>query len=422
MDSYNLDFNIDNYTVSELINFLGISNNNITRDTLNKCVASKKNGINSVTGDAFDVFMNNVITKIMNSLPNNDNTITRVNEYKFPPGVVNHIERQTIKKTISIDSLFRTDYVRGASSDFTWKLPSTEHNVISLKLSSVELPLIWYNISDKNGSNKFQISLKNVTEEPDSSYVIAIPSGNYSSDQMALAINNVMENVGVKYIAFEISELTGNSIFRIKTAQDNDANSSDNADITDPSDNQYSPDFYYELNFNIGDFSVCNSLKQRGINAKYPSTTLGAYLGFLKLQYTTHLNDTYNDYITQYPMITYNGYIHSETAFGNRRSSYVFISINDFVQNSIVSSVIATEQELSLGNDILGRVSITDTHNAIMINNASDHIYKQRDYMGPVALNNFNIKLLNRYGEVIDLNGNDFSLSLEITCLLSSKN
>ena len=52
-----------------------------------------------------------------------------------------------------------------------------------------------------------------------------------------------------------------------------------------------------------------------------------------------------------------------------------------------------------------------------MINNANDRIFKQRDFLGPVTMRKFSIEILDKFGKLIDLNNNDFSLSLEMTIL-----
>jgi len=69
-----------------------------------------------------------------------------------------------------------------------------------------------------------------------------------------------------------------------------------------------------------------------------------------------------------------------------------------------------------IGNDILGRISIEQSSNEIMINQ-SDKIFRQRDYLGPVTLRKMNIRLLNRFGDPIDINNNDFSMALELKIL-----
>jgi hypothetical protein len=64
-------------------------------------------------------------------------------------------------------------------------------------------------------------------------------------------------------------------------------------------------------------------------------------------------------------------------------------------------------------------VSINESFSTVVYNTSNDRIFKQRDYMGPVNLNKFRIKILDKYGNVIDMNNNDISLSLEVTELYS---
>ena len=49
--------------------------------------------------------------------------------------------------------------------------------------------------------------------------------------------------------------------------------------------------------------------------------------------------------------------------------------------------------------------------------NQSDKIFRQRDYLGPVTIRKLNIRLLNRFGDPIDINNNDFSMALELKVL-----
>jgi hypothetical protein len=51
------------------------------------------------------------------------------------------------------------------------------------------------------------------------------------------------------------------------------------------------------------------------------------------------------------------------------------------------------------------------------INAIEDTIFKKRDYLGPIRLNKLHIRLLNKFGDVVDLNENDFSFSLEVSIL-----
>ena len=70
--------------------------------------------------------------------------VSNTYDYKFPTGVINPIERRIITKIISIDSVFRQGYDTSSPSDFTWIMPHTQQKVVSLKLVSLELPVMWY--------------------------------------------------------------------------------------------------------------------------------------------------------------------------------------------------------------------------------------------------------------------------------------
>ena len=67
----------------------------------------------------------------------------------------------------------------------------------------------------------------------------------------------------------------------------------------------------------------------------------------------------------------------------------------------------------------MGRISVTTGMNTIITNTASDRVFKKREYFGPVKLEKLHIRLLNKFGEPILLNENDFSFALEIEQLYS---
>jgi len=69
------------------------------------------------------------------------------------------------------------------------------------------------------------------------------------------------------------------------------------------------------------------------------------------------------------------------------------------------------------GNNIIARITISSAPNSINLTTASDCVFKTREYYGPVTIDTLNIRLLNRHGDVIPLNGNDFSFLIEFTIL-----
>jgi hypothetical protein len=66
----------------------------------------------------------------------------------------------------------------------------------------------------------------------------------------------------------------------------------------------------------------------------------------------------------------------------------------------------------------MARIPISSNFNTIVMNNASDGLFKTRDYFGPVRLERFRIRLLNRFGIVIQM-ADDYSIAFEIKELYS---
>ena len=71
-------------------------------------------------------------------------------------------------------------------------------------------------------------------------------------------------------------------------------------------------------------------------------------------------------------------------------------------------------QKSYIGNNILAMIPLTSNSFHICFDNGSYFIEKKREYFGPVNLQRLKIELRNQYGELLDLNGMDFSFSLEV--------
>jgi len=101
--------------------------------------------------------------------------------------------------------------------------------------------------------------------------------------------------------------------------------------------------------------------------------------------------------------------------------NYLFIEIDDYHNNFTTDTVISMNTATSsyIGKNILARITVSSGSNTIITNNAGDFIFRTRDYFGPIKLEKMSIRLLNRFGEVINLNHNDYSFALEITQLYS---
>ena len=88
----------------------------------------------------------------------NDNIF---NNFSNPivPGSINSIKRITKYVNLHINSAFRNNYYKSQSTNFSYNLPNIYHNVVSLKLNSIELKHTWMFINERN--NFFYIETPN---------------------------------------------------------------------------------------------------------------------------------------------------------------------------------------------------------------------------------------------------------------------
>tara|TARA_B110000305_G_scaffold106669_2_gene119970 strand:+ start:3498 stop:4808 length:1311 start_codon:yes stop_codon:yes gene_type:complete len=330
-----------------------------------------------------------------NVISNKSLSYVNVNEYKYPIGIINPIERKTITKIVSIDSIFRHNKSTSDSSDFIWELQNTETNVISLKLVSLELPIMWYTLSKKNRSNIFTIKTYNITGLDDKINEIEIPSGNYDAVEFKKILNIIfLSDDRLKFLFCDINSITAKIIIRARREDDPSGGNT----LLAVSNVYYSPNFYFIIDFGI-------------TTTSYPYT-LGSFLGFTNNYYEVREENETDNYIN--PSNPYKYSVRCETSYGNGRQNYIFISINDFSKNCISNPIVSSSNQY-IGDNIIGRIPITDNFTAVMNNTSSDKIFKEREYLGPINIDKLHIKILDKYGKSIDLNNNDISLAVELT-------
>jgi hypothetical protein len=124
---------------------------------------------------------------------------------ELPPTRANHTtaveyDKAVTVHVISIDSRFRSSTL-DSPSQFYLKLLAPIKNVVSVRLSSLEIPNTWYTFSNIRGNTSFDVhiaspTLLTSTGDPATAIIgrIVIPEGNYTLDPNAIT-NNIFQNV-----------------------------------------------------------------------------------------------------------------------------------------------------------------------------------------------------------------------------------
>jgi hypothetical protein len=429
------DFNINNYSIQTIEDFLNISKTELyTENELNDKINIIRNKIlnsNDISNDFknnFNEFLNLskvMILKVKNNLnniitpelkeyistnhpiqPPQDISVKNIYNYKYPIGTINPVERRIVTKALCIDTLFRDNYNTTISSNFIYILPSPINNVINMKITSIEFPNFWYDFSSKKNNNSFTIELFNMACHPDKSFLITIPDGNYDSNTIITTMTNIFNNTGngLEFLFFGVDVASSKTIIRALNI--NDLNINGTTIPFNSIDPNYSPNFRFNVIFNENE-------------NKPLYKTVGWMFGFKKSKYEinpTNININSSD--SQAGTSLYKAYLESESSYGNVIANYLFVDIDDYQRNFTPDSIISYNSNKSyLGNNILARITVNSGFNTIVIDNAADRIFKEREYFGPVRLEKFNIRILDKFGDIVDFNYNDFSLVLELQIL-----
>ena len=310
---------------------------------------------------------------------------------EYYQGVINPLKKRVITQNLNINTIFRDNYYKTQSTNFNFQLPNQFKNILSMRLSSIELPTTYYVISRKLGNNFFKITL-NPTNQ---SAVIIIPDGNYSSAAIIDYLNDYVTNgplantyFGYIYFAQNLSQTVccnnGNGSAQMVVGI--------NATYTPPAPlTALTTPFNFTLNF------------QADING-YPdySTTLplklGWLFGFRKGIYAN--NSTYV----------------SEGVMDLTGPNYFYLIINDY-QNNVNNGFFGALNSSILNNNILAKITIQSPIFGVLLENNFNVISSPREYFGQVNIEKLEIQLVDEYGRIVDLRNMDFSFCLTMAAV-----
>jgi hypothetical protein len=116
------------------------------------------------------------------------------------------------------------------------------------------------------------------------------------------------------------------------------------------------------------------------------------------------------------------GMISSEGLFDAGGDRYVYLCVNDYQYNYNETNIICFDKS-SIDQYTLAKISLVNGKFSLIIaENDSNPLVKIRQYNGPVNITKMEIKLLDKFGNVIDLNFMDFSFSIELELLYERNN
>ncbi len=323
-------------------------------------------------------------------------------------GVVNPIQRRTIKRALNIDTRFRPNYNSTKSTDIQISLPYRFEKVIGLRVAAVEMPLTYYAISADNGNNVFRVDWVDNVTDPETpvahSNVITLPDGNYettftsTSDTrnttIESAINALLKETphgnAPLYLRFTVDRTSGRSIF----AQDISG-----AAHAIP-------------------FTITFNVDQSGRTVEQAALPL--YLGW-SLGFRGAVYNRFGVFSTS--VHTDSTAIISEGTCCIRGPQYAFIAIDDY-NNSVNNYFISAYKDSIASPNVVARLNLTQIQQCGQVyqmgqddgvSNQMD--FRSRTYFGPVDIQKMRITVFDEFGRIINLNNMDWSMAILFECM-----
>lgn len=287
------------------------------------------------------------------------NEISQVYPTNIATGLLNPLKRKTTTMTFSLNTLFK-DVDNCNPADCTITLPYIIKDVISMRLSSIELPNTIYMIE------KYFNTIFIHEDETNLSFIVEINEGNYTpmelADELTTKINGVFNSGDRFYCWF--------------TPQSNK---------------------FYIMN-KVNTFSL---FINTGDSKYYIYKSLGWLLGYRnRMEYSGQ-----KSYVT-------------ESIMNMNPTDYLYLEITDY-NNSSTSNMIGIFMDYYLDKNIIAKLPYKNNEDlcGTQIIKGQDIITTTRDYFGPIRLQKIKMRLLNQYGEVVNLNYRDYSFTLDMEVL-----
>ena len=329
------------------------------------------NLVNSITNDfKISTKADNVI------LPPNKTQPSIDGFYNYPvaPGTLNSVKRVTQFINLNLNSCFRNNYYTSNPCDFQYQIPTEIKNVVSMRLASIEIPNIWYLFTQLKKNNFFILDIK--INGKSTKYNISVPDGNFDSDTLQYYLNTTYffesdTTSELKYIKFSIDSYNFKTKFELLK--------------TKPVNMSFSLNFVEEINQNI-------------------MNMMGWILGFRLANYVDVADC-----------------VQSEGLFDAGGDRYIYMAINDYQYNNNVLNIVGFDKSVS-NEDIIAKIPLVNGKLSIIIDDNTNPLTKTRKYNGPVQLSKIHIKILDKFGRLIDFNNMDFSFTLELEVLYENFN
>lgn len=274
--------------------------------------------------------------------------------------LITDVKKEPKTKYVNIDTRFRDDY--NDTNKNVISLPEKINDVHSLCVTNVEVPMTFNNVSSSLENNSIKI-----IDAANMETLITIADGQYNIEDIKDALNTAIQATAIGgAVEFNI---VNNNITITTTAT-------------------------YTIDFNVYNSSYTK---------KYLRNKLGYVLGFRKQTYTIETTTVTSESFALLPF-----------------PRYLYLVVDELITQGNINTFISPMSDSIINKNILSRILLDRNqygfNSVLPANIVNGYLTTSvRNYQGKMDLGRLNIQLVNEYGQVMDLNGQDISLCLKIT-------
>lgn len=298
-------------------------------------------------------------------------------------------------RVISIDSRFRSNY-GDSPTNFLFKLLTPVKNVISMRLSSIEIPNTYYNFSKVKGNIYMRVYFPSgqttnyrdvmydgaVFFDPTQNfYSLGIPDGNYVVDFASGSPSPLINEVS------NIVTLLG---YLLNTPNPPSMNPNDNLGTTNQFNVNVTPiSSKFTISYSGGPFDI-DFITNSPFSDRQYDWGLGYNLGFRQKAYFGQSAYT------------------SEGIPDAIGPNYIFLSLDP--DWKVITHNHPDKQQFAP----FAKIVVNVPKNDVIYDNGSNTITKEYWLGQPTDIQTFNVQLVDPYEEAIDLVGSNMSITLEL--------
>lgn len=277
--------------------------------------------------------------------------------------VMTNVSKPKKTRYLNIDTRFTDDYqntkVYNSPDKHTITLPERVNDVSSIKVSQVEIPMSFYNVSTCLGNNHL------VVRSSSGNIVANVIDGNYTGDYSSLLFNNLTTDL--RYTIDMNNYIKFTNFSAVTT---------------------YTIDFAVDVSGNSDKYSL--------------KSKLGWLLGFRNDKYTLGPSNS----------------VVSESCIDCSPMRYLYLVLDEF-SNSFPNSFSSFYSRSVMNKKILAKISLNNFNNpykTLLTGNESNGVLVSdtRTYSGKVDIQRINVELVNEWGRTLNMNGLDYSFLLKI--------